>query len=69
MLLDIGLLDVDESLRREAGRLDPLALSTMHALHLAAALALGDDLGGLFTYDTRLADAARQHGLEVLSPA
>lgn len=69
LLAKIGLLDVDEALRRDAGRLEPVSLSTMDALHLAAALSLGNDLDAMFTYDLRLADAARQHKLELLSPA
>lgn len=52
----------------EAGRLDPTLLRTLDAIHLAAALDLGDDLDGIVTYDSRLADAARANGVPVVSP-
>jgi predicted nucleic acid-binding protein len=48
---------------------DPVRLRTLDAIHLAAALSLGDEVGAMFTYDGRLADAARQYGLEVREPA
>jgi len=53
----------------EAARLDPVELRSLDAVHLAAALALGDDLEGLITYDDRLADAARRLGIAVIAPA
>jgi hypothetical protein len=37
-------------------------------MHLAAALSFGEELGALVTYDLRLAAAAKQHQLEVLTP-
>ncbi len=38
----------------QAGRLDPVTLRNPDAIHLAAALDLGDDLDGLVTYDGQL---------------
>lgn len=52
----------------EAGRLDPLGLRTLDALHLASALNLDDDLEGIVTYDHRMADAATTNGIAVLAP-
>jgi predicted nucleic acid-binding protein len=52
-----------------AGTLDPPELRSLDALHLATALELGDEIDALVTYDRRLADAARAHGLRVESPA
>ncbi len=52
----------------EAGRLDPTILRTLDAVHLDAALALGDDLDSVVTYDDRLAEAARLNGVQVTSP-
>jgi uncharacterized protein len=69
VLRRVGLIDVDASLVDAASRVDPVLLRTLDAIHLAAALSLGDDFGAMFTYDRQLADAARQHGLEVLTPA
>ncbi|MDO9355716.1 MAG: type II toxin-antitoxin system VapC family toxin [Solirubrobacteraceae bacterium] len=51
-----------------AGLLAPPELRSLGAIHLAAALALGDDLDGLVTYDLRLRQAAEAYGLTVLSP-
>ncbi|MDR2452994.1 MAG: PIN domain-containing protein [Bifidobacteriaceae bacterium] len=51
-----------------AGRLPPDIWRTLDALHLAAALELGDDLDGIVTYDSRLAAAARAQGIAVLAP-
>jgi uncharacterized protein len=38
--------------------MEPVELRTLDAIHLACALALGDDLAGVLTYDHRMADAA-----------
>jgi predicted nucleic acid-binding protein len=65
----IALTRLTSAILDHAGRLDPIGLSTLDAVHLAAALDLGDDLSGLVTYDDRLAYAARANGIPVLSPA
>ena len=52
-----------------AGELEPGPMRSLDALHLAAALALGDELDGIVTYDDRLADAAAVHGVEVIAPS
>lgn len=52
-----------------AGRLAPVALRSLDALHLATALELGPDLEGLVTYDHRMADGARALSVEVASPS
>ena len=51
-----------------AGELDPAILRSLDALHLAAALSLGDDLEGITSYDARMADAAGALGLQCLAP-
>lgn len=51
-----------------AGELEPATLRSLDAVHLAAALALGDDLDGIVTYDDRLAQAAEARGLVVIAP-
>jgi predicted nucleic acid-binding protein len=63
-----AMLDTDIPLLRDAAGLDPVELRSLDAIHLAAALSLGGDLGIVFTYDKRLAAAARGHKLEVVSP-
>lgn len=47
---------------------EPLALRTLDAIHLAAALSLGGDLGAMAAYDTGLAGAAAGCGMNVIAP-
>lgn len=69
MLLDhIVLLSVTPEVLDSAARLDPASLRSLDAIHLAAALDLGTDLGGFVTYDERLATAARGYGIVVVQP-
>ena len=69
-LLDgLTLLTVPASVFAAASRLDPDELQSLDAIHLAAALELGDDLEALITYDERLQHAARLNGIEVIAPA
>jgi predicted nucleic acid-binding protein len=65
----LTLVEVATSTFEAAARLDPSILRTLDALHVAAALDLGDDLEGLVTYDDRLAEAARLNGIAVFAPA
>ena len=68
-LLDaLVLTRVTPAMFDQAGRLDPMGLSTLDAVHLAAALDLGDDLAGFVTYDDRLAAAAEANGVTVVTP-
>ncbi|QLQ09115.1 MAG: type II toxin-antitoxin system VapC family toxin [Nocardioidaceae bacterium] len=69
VLDSITLLAVATATFESAARLDPTMLRTLDALHLAAALELGDDLEGLVTYDDRLAEAAQRSGIAVMAPA
>jgi len=64
----VTLLQLTPAMFEEAGRLEPATLRSLDAIHLAAALDLGDDLDGLVTYDDRLADAARLNGIPVIAP-
>jgi predicted nucleic acid-binding protein len=50
-----------------AGELDPAILRSLDALHLAAALSLGDDLEGIATYDARMTEAAGVLGLQTVA--
>lgn len=51
-----------------AGRLEPVTLRSLDAIHLATALELGDDLEAFVGYDDRLLQAAEANGIPVLSP-
>ena len=44
-------------------------LRTLDAIHLATAMENASGMRALITYDTRLAQAARELGLPVASPA
>jgi hypothetical protein len=63
------LFPVSTDLCLAAASLEPKALRSLDAIHLAAALSLGDDLDGVVTYDDRLTEACRAYGISVLSPA
>ncbi|MCP4964600.1 MAG: type II toxin-antitoxin system VapC family toxin [bacterium] len=64
----VTLVHVTPAVFEDAGRLEPSGLRSLDAIHLAAALELGDDLEGLITYDDRLAEAAVSNGVAVLAP-
>jgi predicted nucleic acid-binding protein len=64
----IDLVAIDDRILETAGLLEPSALRTLDAIHLATALALGDDLSVIVTYDRRMAAGAEGLGLRVLSP-
>jgi predicted nucleic acid-binding protein len=68
VLESITLIAISTAVFDAAGRLDPVELRTLDAVHLAAALELGDDLEGVVTYDERLADAATAHGIVIVGP-
>jgi len=64
----ITLLAIDERTLETAAGLDPPELRSLDALHLAAAIGLGSDLGRFFCYDARLGGAAAAIGLDVHRP-
>lgn len=66
-LAGLRLVALDEGLL-EAAALLPAPVRTLDAIHLAAALSLGDELSAVITYDERMARAARELGLEVVTP-
>lgn len=70
LVLDsITLIELRTETFEEAGRLGPAELRSLDALHLAAALRLGDDLDSIVTYDERQAEAARLNGIAITVPA
>lgn len=66
---DIDFIDLDESILRQASTLPPAVLRSLDAIHIASALALGDALEALVTYDRRMAEAATSLGIRVVAPA
>ena len=70
LLSSIALLPLDEAILSAAETVPPATVATLDALHLATALRLADAglLDAVMTYDARLAEGARQHGLAILAP-
>ena len=66
-LRSVTLLPLDPPTLDAAARLEPPHLRSLDALHLATALSLDEPI--VYTYDTRLAEAAELHGLTVRAPA
>jgi len=62
------LIRVDEPMLTRAASLGDRQMRSLDAIHLAAALTLGDDPDALITYDVRLARLASEEGLTVLHP-
>lgn len=68
VLDSLTLIDVTTSVLEQASRLDPTALRSLDAIHLAAALDLGDALDSIVTCDDRLAEATNLHRIPVTAP-
>lgn len=64
-LRGVGLLPLDDSILDRAASLDPPLLRALDAVDLATALSVREDIGVLFTYDDRLAEAAKRYGMSV----
>lgn len=64
----ITVVEPSEAIRARAALLEPVALRSLDALHLATALEIRDELDGLVTYDGRMSDAAETLGLPVRAP-
>ena len=67
-LAAVTLVAVTTAICEHAADLDPSILHSLDAIHLATALAVGDDLEGIVTYDDRLAEAALGYGIAVVAP-
>jgi predicted nucleic acid-binding protein len=65
----VTVIDLDPSIANRAGVVEPVALRSLDAIHLATALTLGEDLDVFVTYDARQGDAARTLGLTVEAPS
>lgn len=64
----VTFLQVDRATCELAGRLDDPHLRALDAIHVACAVAVGDDVEAFVTYDRRQGHAARATGFEVLAP-
>jgi uncharacterized protein len=64
----VDLIGIDDRILDVAGILEPQVLRTLDAIHLATAMAVGDDLEAIVTYDERMVDAAKLMGLPTATP-
>lgn len=64
----VDLIGIDDRILDAAGILEPQVLRTVDAIHLATAMAVGDDLEAIVTYDERMVEAARLMGLSTATP-
>jgi len=71
LLAGVALVPLDDDLLTAAETIPPPTVATLDAIHLATALRLAraGRLDAVFTYDARLADGARRHGLAVSAPS
>jgi predicted nucleic acid-binding protein len=67
----VALIPMDEALLAAAETVPPALVGTLDAVHLATAVRLAADgaVEAMMTFDHRLAEGARHHGLEVVAPA
>ena len=62
------LVTLSTAVCERAAMLGPELLRSLDALHLAAALEIGDELEAIVTYDQRLAESAEALGISVVAP-
>lgn len=65
----VNMIQLKPELLNTAATLQPPALRSLDAVHLASALRLRHDLTGFVAYDERLYDAALDVGLPAVRPA
>lgn len=71
LLRGVALIPLDDAILAAAETVAPAGVTTLDAIHLATAIRLAGAgvLDTVMTYDARLADGARHHGLKVMAPA
>jgi predicted nucleic acid-binding protein len=69
LLQRLPMVEVDRALFRQAGLLGTPNMRSLDAIHIAAAISLGPDLGVMVTYDERMLAAAGLFGLPIACPS
>jgi predicted nucleic acid-binding protein len=64
----IDLVGIDDRILDAAGTLEPRILRTLDAIHVATAMAVGEDLEAIVTYDERMLEAATLLGFPTATP-
>jgi predicted nucleic acid-binding protein len=61
---------MDDAILSAAEAVSPASVATLDAIHLATALQLAAErhVAAIMTFDVRLAEGAREHGLAVIVP-
>lgn len=69
-LAGMALVPMDDAILSLAEAVSPVSVATLDAIHLATAVRLAGDghVESIMTFDHRLADGAREHGLDVAAP-
>ena len=68
VLESLILVTLSTAVCERAAMLEPGLLRSLDALHLAAALEIGDELEAIVTYDRRMAEGAQALGVGVVAP-
>lgn len=67
-LAETHLVEISSSMLDAAGRIPGHGLRSLDAIYLACAVAIGDDLAGLVSYDARQLAAAAALDIRTVSP-
>ncbi len=70
-LAGVSLVPMDDATLSVAEAVSPASVATLDAIHLATALRLAakGHVASIMTFDARLAEGAREHGLPVIAPS
>ncbi len=70
-LAGVSLVPMDDATLSVAEAVSPASVATLDAIHLATALRLAakGHIASVMTFDVRLAEGAREHGLAVIAPS
>jgi uncharacterized protein len=68
LLSRIDLVAISPSVVESASRLPDPLLRSLHAIHLATALLIREEIAVLLTYDERLATSAKNHRVPTAAP-
>jgi uncharacterized protein len=68
VIANVRLVSLDRAVLTRAAAVEPFAVRTLDAVHVASAASLGNAVDVFVTYDDRQAEAARAAGFRVESP-
>ena len=70
-LAGVALVPLGDAILSAAEAVSPAFVATLDAIHLATALQLAAEghVASIMTFDARLTEGAREHGLETIAPS